>query len=96
MWLHVAQEIRPRGNGISDWFFPAAVIGMIVLRKTPGISAVIVLVGATLAGIAMTYSNLGRFMVPLEPLLAAVIGAAVVTLARQAVPRKPDWFARNQ
>jgi 4-amino-4-deoxy-L-arabinose transferase-like glycosyltransferase len=96
MWLHVAQEIRPRGNGMSDWFFPAAVIGMIVLRTTPGISAVIVLVVATLAGIAMTYSNLGRFIVPLEPLFTAVIGAAVVTLARQAVPRRPDWFARNQ
>jgi len=95
MWSHMWQEVRPRGNGISDWLLPAAVVGMIVLRKLPGMSGVIVLVCANLAGVAMTYSHLGRFMVPLEPLLAAVVGAGVVTLARHAVPRRWDRLARN-
>ena len=95
MWVHIWQEVRPRGNGISDWLLPAAGAGTLVLRNAPGISAVIFLVCANLAAIAMTYSNLGRFIVPLEPLLAAVVGAAVVTLARQAVPRSREWLARN-
>ena len=95
MWLHIWQEVQAARQWDPRLAAPCSCPWIDRSQKNARMSAVIVLVCANLAGVAMTYSNLGRFMVPLEPLLAGVVGAGVVTLARQALPRRWDWLARN-
>jgi hypothetical protein len=56
-----------------------------VLRKYPGVWTVVLVVCANIMSIAMTYSAGGRFMVPMQPLLVALVAAGVVELARQAL-----------
>jgi hypothetical protein len=85
MRLHVWQEIRPRRDGLFNWLLPAALLGALVLRKRAGVWVIILMIGANIMSIAMTYSASGRFMVPVQPLLIALAVAMAVSLARDAV-----------
>ena len=57
----------------------------LILWKFPGAWVLALIVCGNILSIAMTYSAGGRFMVPVQPLLAALIGAAVVYVPRQAL-----------
>ena len=96
MGLHVWQEIRPRGVPYSDWLLPAAVLAVAVLRKVPGVGVLALLACANLAIIAITYSAGGRFMVPLEPLLVALVGGMISALAAHAMPRSIRFHSDTQ
>jgi hypothetical protein len=90
MRLHVWQEIRPRGDFLSRWLLPTAALAALVLRKSPGVPAIVLMVCANILSIAMTYSAGGRFNVPVEPLLTALVAAMVVTLLQRTLA----WFRR--
>ena len=56
-----------------------------ILWKFPGVWVLVLIVCGNILSVAMTYSAGGRFMVPLQPLLAALVAAAVVYGPRQAL-----------
>ncbi len=85
MWLHVSQELKPGRDFFSRWLLPLAAIAALVLRKSPGVWTVALVVVANILSIAMTYSAGGRFMVPVQPLLVALVAAGAVALGRQAL-----------
>lgn len=85
MRLHVVQELKPGRDFYSRWLLPAAAVGAAVLWKFPGAWVLALLVCANILSVAMTYSAGGRFMVPVQPLLAALIGGALVYAVRQAL-----------
>ncbi len=87
MWLHVSQELRPGREFFTKWLLPSAALGALVLAASPGVWTVVLVVCANILSIAMTYSAHGRFMVPMQPLLVALLAAGLVTLARQAWTR---------
>jgi hypothetical protein len=64
---------------------PAAALGAVILWKFPAAWVLVLIVCANLLSIAMTYSAGGRFMVPIQPLLAALIGGALVYGTGQAL-----------
>jgi hypothetical protein len=84
MWMHVSQELKPGRDFFSKWLLPLAAVAAIVLARSPGIWTIVLVVCANILSIAMTYSAGGRFMVPMQPLLIAVLAAGVVTVVRQA------------
>ena len=53
--------------------------------KSPGVPAIVLMVCANILSIAMTYSAGGRFMVPMQPLLIALVAAMMVAVVRQAL-----------
>ena len=85
MWLHVSQELKPGRDLYSKWLLPAAAVSALVLWRFPGVWVLVLIVCGNILSVAMTYSAGGRFMVPLQPLLAALVAAAVVYAARQAL-----------
>ena len=85
MRLHVVQELKPGRDFYSKWLMPTAAVGAAVLWKFPGAWVLVLIVCANILSIAMTYSAGGRFMVPVQPLLAALIGGALVYAVRQAL-----------
>ncbi len=85
MRLHVTQELKPGRDFYSRWLLPGAAVSAAVLWKLPGAWVLALIVCANILSVAMTYSAGGRFMVPVQPLLAALIAAAVVYVARQAL-----------
>jgi hypothetical protein len=85
MRLHVIQELKPGRDFYSRWLLPAAAVSAVVLWKFPGAWVLVTIVGANILSIAMTYSAGGRFMVPVQPLLAALVGGALVHLWYQAL-----------
>jgi hypothetical protein len=46
---------------------------------------VVLMIAANLLGIALTWSARGQFMAPVQPMLAALVGALGVALVRAAV-----------
>jgi hypothetical protein len=85
MRLHVWQEMKPRRDFLSKWLLAAAGLAALFFWKSPGAWVIVLMVSANILSIAMTYSAGGRFVVPLEPLLAALVAAMVVAVMRQAV-----------
>jgi len=83
MRLHVWQEIRPRGDRFVNWLLPLAGVAVLVLRRSRGVWVVALMIGANLLSIAMTYSASGRFMVPVQPLMIALVAAMLVVVARR-------------
>ena len=53
------------------------------------------IVCGNILSVAMTYSAGGRFMVPLQPLLAALVAAALVYLPRQALTLRARLVRRK-
>ena len=80
MRMHVSQELKPGRDFYSKWLLPAAAVSALVLWKFPGAWVLVMIVAANILSIAMTYSAGGRFMVPVQPLLAALVAAALVFL----------------
>jgi hypothetical protein len=85
MWLHVAQELQPRHDAVSRWVLPLAAIAGLVRWRSPATWVIGLIVASTIASVAMTYSAGGRFMLPVQPLLIAIVAAAAVDLLTQAV-----------
>jgi hypothetical protein len=85
MALHVWQEIKPRRlpYPTDAWLLPAAALAAWVLRRSPGVGIIVAMTAANLVGIALTWSMAGRFMAPVQPILAALVGALVVVFARR-------------
>jgi 4-amino-4-deoxy-L-arabinose transferase-like glycosyltransferase len=89
MWLHVWQETRPRGRGWWDYLLPLALVAAVIVRKSPGVGIVVLMVAANILSVALTWGEGGRFMVPVLPLLVALVAAALVELARRIAIRVP-------
>lgn len=85
MRLHVTQELKPGRDVYSRWLLPAAAVGAAVLWKFPAAWVLALIVCANILSVAMTYSAGGRFMVPVQPLLAALAAGALVYVPRQAL-----------
>jgi hypothetical protein len=85
MRLHVSQELKPGRDVYSRWLLPAAAVSALILWKLPGVWVLVLIVCGNIFSVAMTYSSGGRFMVPVQPLLAALVAAAVVSGPRQAL-----------
>ena len=98
MGLHVWQEIRPRTlpYPTDAWLLPAAGLAALILRRSPGVGVVAAMTAVNLAGIALTWSVAGRFMAPVQPILAALVGAALVIVARRAWPSDPAARRRSE
>lgn len=77
MRLHVWQELRPRGDRLTNWLLPAASLAALFFWRMPGTWVIVLMVGANILSVAMTYSASGRFMVPVFPIQMALIGAAI-------------------
>lgn len=87
MRLHVWQDVRPRTlpYPIGAWLLPVAALAAIYLRRSAGVGVIVLMVAANILGIALTWSARGQFIAPVQPLLAALVGALVVAMVRQAV-----------
>jgi hypothetical protein len=85
MRLHVWQELKPGRDILVKWLLPAAAAAALLLFRSPVAWVIVLVVGANISSIAMTYSAGGRFMVPVQPLLIALASAGAVTAARQAL-----------
>jgi hypothetical protein len=87
MGLHVWQEVRPRTRPYPTgaWLLPVAAAAAVYLRRSPGVGVIVSMVGANIVGIALTWSVAGRFMAPVQPLLAALAGAMMVAMVRQTL-----------
>lgn len=81
--MHVWQELRPQRGTTTPWglLFPAAVVALIYFRRRPGILAVTLILGATVLSIALTWGFTGRFMVPVQPLMLALVSAMLMSIA---------------
>jgi hypothetical protein len=85
MYLHVWQEVRPHREGLADWLLPLGLLGVFFFRQSPAARLIVVMVGATLFSIAMTWSVGGRFIVPLYPVLTALVAALAAMLVRRVI-----------
>jgi hypothetical protein len=91
MRLHVWQEIRPRGDRFANWLLPLAGVAVLVLGKSREVWVLALMIGANLLSIAMTYSASGRFMVPMQPLMIALIAAMLGVVGRRML----EWGRRR-
>jgi hypothetical protein len=92
--LHVWQEVRPSGRPLWDALLPAALVALLVFRKTPAAGMIGLMIFAQLASVALTWGAGGRFMVPVLPLTVAVASAmmvAAVVRSGQLVHRYFGW-----
>ena len=85
MRMHVWQEVRPRGDLFSDSLLPIAAFAVLLFRKSTEARVLALMIAANLFGIAMTWSVGGRFMVPLQPLLLALVAALYAVVARRTI-----------
>jgi 4-amino-4-deoxy-L-arabinose transferase-like glycosyltransferase len=74
MFLHVWQEAKPLDN---RWLLYLGTLSAFTLRKSPGVGVIVILVALNIVSVALTWSVGGRFMVPVQPLLAALVGAMI-------------------
>jgi hypothetical protein len=87
MRLHVAQELKPGRDFFSRWLLPLAGVAALVMWRSPAVWVLVLMVASNVLSIAMTYSAGGRFMVPVQPLLVALVAALLVFVPRQAFAR---------
>jgi 4-amino-4-deoxy-L-arabinose transferase-like glycosyltransferase len=85
MRMHVWQEIRPRGQPFWDYLLAIGGVAALVFRKSPGIAVVVLMVAANILSVALTWGAGGRFMVPVQPLLVALVAALMVFFVRQGI-----------
>jgi nucleoside permease NupC len=67
-----------------DLLLPAALAALVYFRKSPGVVVIALILFANIFSIAMTWGATGRFMVPVQPLLLALVSAMAVGIVRQA------------
>jgi hypothetical protein len=85
MGMHVWQELRPRrGALVWDLLLPAAILALVYFRKSPGTLVAGLILAANILSIAMTWGATGRFMIPVQPLLLALVSAMAVSIVLQA------------
>ncbi|HEX6736888.1 MAG TPA: hypothetical protein VF310_01315, partial [Vicinamibacteria bacterium] len=89
MGLHVWQEVKPRRlpYPTGAWLLPVAIVAAVYFRRSPSVWVIAPMIGANLAGIALTWSVAGRFMMPVQPLLAALAGAMAADVVRRLTGR---------
>jgi hypothetical protein len=95
----VWQEIRPRSSPYHPtdaWLLPMAALAAWVLRRSPGVGVILAVTAVNLAGIALTWSVAGRFMAPVQPMLAALVGAALVVVLGRAAAAFRSRYARSE
>jgi len=85
MWLHVRQELKPHGDLFVDSLLYLAAAAALLFRRAPAVKVVALMFCANVFGIALTWSVEGRFMVPLQPLLVALVGAMAAVVVRQGM-----------
>ena len=85
--LHVWEEVRPRTlpYPTGAWLLPVAAVAAVYLRRSSGVGVIVSMVAVNILGIALTWSVAGRFMSPVQPLLAALAGAMVVVMVRRTI-----------
>jgi 4-amino-4-deoxy-L-arabinose transferase-like glycosyltransferase len=86
MFLHVWQELRPRRYPFPFLMLLAGGLGAFLFRKLAGVGFIVLLVCINIAGVAMTFSAEGRFMVPVLPLLIALASALAAAVIRKQFP----------
>jgi hypothetical protein len=79
MVMHVWQEVRPQGLPW-DWLLPAGALALLFFRKTSGAAAIALMLAAHLMSVALTWGAGGRFMIPVHPLLVALVCAMLVAV----------------
>jgi hypothetical protein len=84
VFLHVYKEVKPPisadwpdGNVASEWLLFLGALGAFVFRKSPGVGIIVLFVALNILSIALTWSVRGRYMVPVQPLIVALVGAMV-------------------
>ena len=84
MGLHVWQEVKARRlpYPTGAWLLPVAVVAAVYLRRSAGVGVIVLMVAANMLGIALTWSARGQFMMPVQPMLAALAGALAVAVVR--------------
>ena len=87
MGMHMWQEVKPRRlpYPTGAWLWPVAAIAAVYLRRSTGARVIVLMVGANMLGIALTWSARGQFIAPVQPMLAALAGALPVAVARTAI-----------
>jgi hypothetical protein len=87
MGMHVWQEFKPRRlpYPTGAWLLPVAALGAVYLRRSAGVAVVVLMVSANILGIALTWSARGQFIAPVQPMLAALVGAMAVAVARAMI-----------
>ena len=77
MVLHVWHEVEPRSGAASEWLLFLGALSAFVFRKSHGVGLIVLFVALNILSIALTWSVGGRFMVPVQPLIVALVGAMV-------------------
>jgi hypothetical protein len=87
MGMHMWQEVKPRRlpYPTGAWLLPLAAVGAIYLWRSAGTRVVVLMVAANMLGIALTWSARGQFMAPIQPMLAALVGALAVAVVRSMI-----------
>lgn len=96
MVLHVWQEIRPRDRFLWDLLLPAAGVALVYFRRTVGTGGVALMLGANIVSVALTWGAGGRFMLPVQPLMLALVCAMVVSVLAGAGRVVGQRLAREQ
>jgi len=87
MGLHAWEEYKPRRlpYPTGAWLLPVAALAAVYLRRSAGVGVIVLMVAANLLGIALTWSARGQFTAPVQPMLAALVGAMAVAAARTII-----------
>jgi hypothetical protein len=87
MGQHMWQEVKPRRlpYPTGAWLLPIAALGAVYLRRSAGVGVIALMVAANMLGIALTWSARGQFMAPIQPMLAALVGAMAVVMVRTMI-----------
>jgi hypothetical protein len=93
MGQHMWQEVKPRSipYPIGAWLLPVATLAAVYLRRRAGVGVIVLMVATNMLGIALTWSARGQFMAPVQPMLAALVGAMAAVMARTIID-----FARGR
>jgi hypothetical protein len=87
MGMHMWQEVKPRRlpYPTGAWLLPVATLAVVCLRRSAGVGVIVLMVAANMLGIALTWSARGQFMVPVQPMLAALVGAMAASVGRTTI-----------
>jgi hypothetical protein len=83
MWQEVKPRRLPYPTGA--WLLPLAALAAVYLRRSAGVGVIVLMVAANMLGIALTWSARGQFMAPVQPMLAALVGAMAAAVARTTI-----------
>jgi hypothetical protein len=95
MVLHVWQEVRPRGRFPWHWLLPAGALALLFFRRAPGTGGLAIMVAAQILSVALTWGAGGRFLVPIYPLLVALVCAMSVAIVTRGVSLGLVRFGRH-